>query len=180
MKRGAFLTVVLTLLLCCMGCDKEQRDIKSKIQKAELGTVEYTVRQIIRNSDETWKFFGERKVLFSVKATLKAGIDLDKLEDDDVVVRGKSIKLTLPEPQIMALNIRPDDIELVYSKVSSLRSNYMQKEYDEILRAGEEAIRNDESLRANILADAEANARDFFDLLLRSSGFENNEILFDE
>ncbi len=180
MKRNVLLWVTAAMLLCCTSCRKEEKDIKYKIMKAELGTVEYTVRQIIRNSDETWKFFGERKVLFSVKATLKAGINLDKMEDDDVEVKGKSIKLTLPCPEIVALNIRPDDIELAYSKVSTLRSDYSQKELEEILHSGEKAIRNDETLRATILDDAKTNAREFFEVLLRSSGFENIVIKFDD
>jgi hypothetical protein len=105
----------MVLLLSCTGCKKEHQNIKYKIKKAELGTVEYTVRQIIRNSDESWKFFGDRKVLFSVKSTLKAGIDLDKLSEEDIEVRGSQIKITLPQPEIVALNIKPDDIKLAYS-----------------------------------------------------------------
>ena len=153
--------------------------MKYKIRKAELGTVEYTVRQIIRNSDETWKFFGDRKVLFSVKAKVKAGIDLDKMTDEDVKVKGNSIKLTLPKPEIVALNIKPNDIKLEYSKVSTLRSEYSQKENDEILRAGEESIRTDEALRTSIIADAETNASEFFEILLRGSGFTDIKIAFE-
>jgi len=180
MKRSVILSVMVALLLCCTACKKEERDIKYKIKKAELGTVEYTVRQIIRNSDESWKFFGDRKVLFSVKATMKAGIDLDKMTDEDIVIKGDRIKVTLPKPEIVALNIKPDDIKLEYSKVSSLRSDYTQKEYDEILTAGEKEIRSDEGLKNSIIADAETNAKEFFEVLLRGSGYTDVEIEFRE
>jgi hypothetical protein len=170
----------MVLLLSCTGCKKEEQNIKYKIKKAELGTVEYTVRQIIRNSDESWKFFGDRKVLFSVKATLKAGIDLDKLSDEDIEVRGSQIKITLPQPEIVALNIKPDDIKLAYSKVSALRTEYSQKEIDEILTAGERSIREDESLRSSIVDDAKANAREFFEILLRASGYNDIEVAFED
>ena len=179
MKKNVIILALTALLFSLTACKQEERDVKYKIRKAELGTVEYTVRQIIRNSDETWKFFGDRKVLFSVKAKVKAGIDLDKMTDEDVKVKGNSIKLTLPKPEIVALNIKPNDIKLEYSKVSTLRSEYSQKEYDEILRAGEESIRTDESLRNSIIADAEANASEFFEILLRGSGFTDIKIMFD-
>ena len=150
MKKNVIILALTALLFSLTACKQEERDVKYKIRKAELGTVEYTVRQIIRNSDETWKFFGDRKVLFSVKA----------------------------KPEIVALNIKPNDIKLEYSKVSTLRSEYSQKEYDEILRAGEESIRTDESLRNSIIADAEANASEFFEILLRGSGFTDIKIMF--
>ena len=179
MKQKLLFFALTALLLCLTACKQEERDVKYKIRKAELGTVEYTVRQIIRNSDEIWKFFGDRKVLFSVKAKVKAGIDLDKMTDEDVKVKGNSIKLTLPKPEIIALNIKPNDIKLEYSKVSTLRSEYSQKEYDEILRAGEESIRTDEALRNSIIADAETNASEFFEILLRGSGFTDIKIAFE-
>ena len=179
MKQKLLFFALTALLLCLTACKQEERDVKYKIRKAELGTVEYTVRQIIRNNDETWKFFGDRKVLFSVKAKVKAGIDLDKMTDEDVKVKGNSIKLTLPKPEIVALNIKPNDIKLEYSKVSTLRSEYSQKEYDEILRAGEESIRTDEALRNSIIADAETNASEFFEILLRGSGFTDIKIAFE-
>lgn len=179
MRKNIIFLTIMILLLCLTGCKRGEREVKYKIKKAELGTVEYTVRQIIRNSDESWKLFGDRKVLFSVKAKVKAGIDMDKMKDDDVRVRGKSIKMTLPEPKIVALNIKPDDVKLEYSKVSALRSEYSQKEYDEILKAGEKSIRNDAALRNSIIADAEENAREFFEVLLRGSGFTDINISFD-
>ena len=178
MKKRAYFLMIVAMLLCVASCAKEEQNIKHKIKKAELGTVEYTVRQIIRNSDDSWSFFGDRKVLFSVKATLKAGIDLDKLSEEDIRVRGERIALTLPQPEIVALNIKPDDIKLAYAKVSALRSEYTQKEYDEILTAGEKSIRNDETLRANIIEDAKANAIEFFEILLRASGYTEIEIDF--
>ena len=94
-------------------------------------------------------------------------------------MKGKSVSLTLPKPDIVAINIKPTDIKLEYSKVSVLRSEYSQKEYDEILTAGEASIRADEALRNSILADAETNAREFFEILLRGCGFTDITITFE-
>lgn len=183
MKKRTFSylkTVLLAILMLtiCTACHRPPQDIKSRIKKAELGTVQYTVRQIIRNSDETWKFFGDKKVLFSVKATVKAGIDLEKIEDDNIVVDDSRITLVLPHAEVQAINIQPNDIKEVYSKVSALRSQYTQQQRDEILRAGEYSIKADRNLRASIIAEAESNAKEFFELLLKSNGFNDITILF--
>ena len=178
MKKGFFL--IATLCLALVAC-KPARDAESliyKVKKAELGTVEYTVRQIIRNSDETWQLFGDRKVLFSCKATMKAGIDLQKVTEDDIQVHDKSVHLALPHAQVQTVNIQPSDIHVAYSKVSFLRQDYSQQEYDAILRAGEYSIKADQTIRQSLLADAEQNAREFFELMLRAQGFEEIDIIF--
>lgn len=173
------IAMLLAVVMMLTGCGhKAVEDIRYKVKKAELGTVQYTVRQIIRNSDETWQLFGDKKVLFTVKATLKAGIDLQKVTDDDIEVNGSSIVLHLPKAEITAINIEPKDIQVAYSKVSILRSDYTQAQCDEILQAGELSIRTDQALRQSIVAEAEQNARDFFELLLRSNGFEDIKIFF--
>lgn len=177
-KNPLFSLLLLASLIAFTGCHKETSDIKTKIRKAELGTVQYTVRQIIRNSDETWQILGDKKVLFSVKATLKAGIDLDKMTDDDIIVHGKDITVILPKAELLAVNIRPRDIRVAYSKVSMLRKDYTQQEYDQITRAGELAIKTDNNLKSSILAEAQSSAKEFFELLLRSNGFNNIEIRF--
>lgn len=178
MKRILFFVVPLLLLLTSCQQEQEPDSLIYKVKSAELATVEYTVRQIIRNSDETWSILGDRKVLFSCKATLKAGIDLQRLTDEDIQASGSTVRLTLPHAQILAINIQPDDIKVAYSKVSVLRSDYSQQEYDAILQAGEYAIKGDLSLRQSIIADAEQNARDFFEIMLRSLGYEHVEITF--
>lgn len=171
--------ILITALLICSACHKDEtKDIRYKIKKAELSTVEYTVRQIIRNSDETWKLLGDKKVLLSVKATVKAGIDLEQVTDSDIKIDGKKARLTLPKAKIMTINIKPKDITIAYSKVGALRKKYSQKEIDEILRAGEYAIRTDQDLRQSIISEAENNAKDFFELLLKSNGFNDIEITF--
>ena len=51
----------------------------------------------------------------------------------------------------------------------------------EIMRhfGGEASIRADEALRNSILADAETNAREFFEILLRGCGFTDITITFE-
>lgn len=42
---------------------------------AELGTVEYTVKKIIKADDCVWYKFGDRKILFSSVAYLNAALE---------------------------------------------------------------------------------------------------------
>ena len=64
-------------------CKPEEDSINKKIMgiesMAELGTVEYTVTKIIKANDAAWYRYGDRKILFSSVAYLKAGIDMQEL-----------------------------------------------------------------------------------------------------
>ncbi|MCQ2295248.1 MAG: DUF4230 domain-containing protein [Bacteroidales bacterium] len=179
MKHKLLFILSLPLLLLA-GCAHHQQpeDIRTMIKTAELSTVQFTVRQIIRNSDETWQLLGDRKVLFSCKATIKAGVNLAQLTDNDIQISGTSASIALPMPQIQSINLRPQDISVAYSKVSLLRTQYTQQERDAILRAGELAIKSDRALQQSIIAEAQHGAEEFFQLMLRSHGYTNITITF--
>ena len=155
-------------------------------QAAELGTVQYTVQKVVSNNDESWKIFGDRKILFSFKAVIKAGIDMEKFDPKSVRVsenkrKGtKKVSLELPQPKIFTYNIRPEDVKLLYSEVSLLRTEYSNKERDEIVAKGLWELKTDKELTAMILRDARLNAESFVEMLLRRNGFTNVEITFKE
>lgn len=150
-----------------------------KIKKAELSTVEYTVRQVVRHSDVA-NLLGNRKALFTCKATIKAGIDLDELTDEDVRINGTSIAVTLPAPKIMSFKMNRNDALMVYSNVSTLRKDFSQQEVTQILSEGEKEIRNNKELNEKILSDARSNAEEFMEILLAQSGFTRVKITFSE
>ena len=82
---------MLVAVLMLASCEKkaEESAWQQKLrQVAELGTVQYTVQKVVSNSDETWQIFGDRKILFSFRAVIKAGIDMDKFDADLVVSMG--------------------------------------------------------------------------------------------
>ena len=184
-KRAIGLLVFAAVLL--VSCDKKTDESawQQKIrQVAELGTVQYTVQKVVSNSDETWQIFGNRKILFSFKAVIKAGIDMDKFDAESVRIsedkknKTKSISLVLPQPEVLSYNIRPDDIKMIYNQVSFLRTEYTNEERDAIVSKGEMELKVDKELTDMILKDARQNAAMFMEMLLHKNGFTDVSITF--
>jgi hypothetical protein len=146
----------------------------------ELGTVEYVVTKIVKaNDNATWYKFGDRKILFSCKAILKAGIDLSKLEDSDIKanIEKKSISITLPEAELLSVNLKPENIKLIYEKTSITRSSFSNKERDAVLAQGEADILKSVP-DMGIFDDAESNAKLFLEAFFKQAGFTDVNIEF--
>ena len=133
-KKMRWLTVVAATVLlasCCKTVDESAWQQKMK-QAAELGTVQYTVQKVVSNNDESWKIFGDRKILFSFKAVIKAGIDMEKFDPQSVRVsenkrKGtKKVSLELPQPKIFTYNIRPEDVKLLQRGVVAAHGIFQQ------------------------------------------------------
>ena len=106
------LTLVLfvCLLFGCSGTGNgkkaipEEEELLSEISRLPmLYTVEAEVEVLVeghgKNGTAEWKsVFGSRDIIVPVKANLKAGIDLSKMED--VEVRGDKVYVSLPDPVI--------------------------------------------------------------------------------
>ena len=179
--------VMLVAVLMLASCEKkaEESAWQQKLrQVAELGTVQYTVQKVVSNSDETWQIFGDRKILFSFRAVIKAGIDMDKFDAESVRIsedkkeKIKSISLVLPQPEILSYNIQPDDVKMIYNQVSFLRTEYTNEERDAIVSKGEMELKVDRELTDMILKDARQNAAMFMEMLLRENGFSDVTITF--
>jgi hypothetical protein len=179
--------VMLMAVLMLASCEKkaEESAWQQKLrQVAELGTVQYTVQKVVSNSDETWQIFGDRKILFSFRAVIKAGIDMDKFDAESVRIsedkkeKTKSISLVLPQPEILSYNIQPDDVKMIYNQVSFLRTEYTNEERDAIVSKGEMELKVDRELTDMILKDARQNAAMFMEMLLRENGFSDVTITF--
>ena len=144
--RNVIWPVILAATLFLSSCNREEKEDawQQRIrQVSELGTVQYTVQKVVSNSDETWQIFGNRKILFSFKAIIKAGIDMDKFDAESVRIsvdkkhKTKSISLVLPQPEVLSYNICPDDVKMIYNQVSFLRTEYSNEERNAIQRKGD-------------------------------------------
>lgn len=185
MKRKALYIGSLSFLLLVSSCgesmaDKLQNKMGTLSEMAELGTVEYTIKKIIKASDEAFYTIGERKILFSCSATMKAGIDLGGFSAENVEINSdKEVTVTLPAPKVLAFNMPPEQIKLEYEKVGALRFDFTAEERSKLLKQGEEAILADAE-NLGILADAEKNAKTFFEAMLKQIGFEKVNINFNK
>lgn len=145
---------------------------------SELATVEYTVTKMIKASDDaTWYKIGDRKILMSCKATLKAGIDFRAIGPDQVTIEGRAITIELPKAKLLSVNIRPEDIKVEYEEVGILRSEFSAAEKNALMVQGEQQIRS-LSAETGILQDAESNASVFVTNFFRQLGYDKVEVRF--
>jgi hypothetical protein len=167
--------LVLTFILL-LGCGpKEQKEsvvVQSIQQTGQLVTVEYSLSKMIKATDnKTWYKLGERRILLSAQATVKAGVDLQTVTPDDVTINEKSIQLRLPAPQVFSVSIPPDKIKVLYQDVAFFRSRFSASEREDLLRQAEKQVRSlTDSL--GILQTAQTNAETFLRNLLQQGGFQ--------
>ena len=178
---------VLFLLLALPGCreraaveDTVQREIEAITAMKQLSLVEYRVSKIIKADDEgAWYKIGERKILLSCTAYLKAGIDLATFGPDDVDVdwTGKRVSVTIPHATLLSLDMPASEIRQEYDHVTMLRQSFTAEERNALLRQGEKQIR-DSVPSLGILEKADENARRFFESVFQKMGFEFVEVSF--
>ena len=93
---------ILLILFITLSCNQKEKVKQTQLvpllkQMSDLATVEYVITKIIKASDDkTWYKVGNRKILMSCKASMIAGIDLSKINEENITIRGKEITMILP------------------------------------------------------------------------------------
>lgn len=174
--------MIRTLLIVSLGillfaCQDEKKlpdeDVFEIRNIGELSTSEYTIGKIIKLDDTgtDWYKYGERKILISCKAKVKAGIDLSELKEGDIKVKGNNIEIKLPPAKITSFVIDPKQVHTEMEGISGFRDEFTQTEKNNFMKQGEKAIRED--LEAtNILSDAEKNAITFIENFYKQMGYD--------
>lgn len=176
---GRFLPLLFLLLFACRQKPAPADMLLQLKDLSELATVEYTVSKIIKASDDQqWYTVGDRKILLSCKARVKAGIDLSRLEVSDIRVDGKTIRLQLPAAQVLSVTVPPEEIRLEYEDVGLFRSDFSAAERQALLAQGEAQIRR-QVAATTITRDAETQASLVLGNFFRGLGFETVQITFD-
>ena len=167
-----------------------QADLFEKMRSqdvAEFGAVEYTITKLVQSRDDEktlWarikNTFGTRKVLMRCKATMKAGIDLGvgnyRAEVDN---EKKSIILSLPHATVFSpIDMDINDVEMLVENKGVLRDDFTLEELVGFLQLGEQQILADETIKKNIIKQAEETAEPMFRALLIQLGFETIKIEF--
>ncbi len=177
----------LYLFIACLffaACNNSLPEI-SPIEKVikikdlnQLGTVEYKVSKTISGNDNlSWYKVGSRKILFSCEANIKAGINFSKLKKEDISINDKAVNLKLPKSEIIYIKIDHNKIKEEYKETGFFRSDFTNKEKDELLALGEKSIKESIS-DMGILAAAENNAKLFLKSYLKASGFSDVNVEF--
>lgn len=170
-------------LLMLIGCSAKEKQIEQRVQRmaesAELGTVEYKVKKIVKTNDTQWYSLGDRKILFQCTAYLKAGVKLEGFTADKVQIKGSDVTVTLPHAELLSFNMPAEETETVFENYGFFRSSFSAEEQNQILKLGEKDIREDVP-NLGILQDAEQNVSDIFTAMLNQMGFQNININFEE
>jgi len=158
---------------CNLNKYPKESDLALQIKEmGQMATVEYEVNKIIKASHEAdWYKWGERKIIISAHATIKAGVDFKKLNEEDVRIQGNSIEIQLPYPEILTFNMSPDGLKTEYVIVSGLRDKFSSEEVNALLREAEKEIRG-QIPQMGILETAKENTSLFFQVWLKQMGFE--------
>jgi hypothetical protein len=175
---------IAILFLFLASCNKplEEENPVEKVIKIkdlnQLGTVEFKVSKIIPAADDlNWYKIGNRKILFSCEAIIKAGIDFSKLKKEDISIENKLVSLKLPKAEIIYIKIDHNNIKEEYKNIDWNRSDFTNKEKDELLVLGEKSIK--EAIPSmGIVAAAESNAKLFLSAYLKASGFKDVSVQF--
>ena len=56
------------------------------------------------------------RLVLIVKSKVRAGYDLSKVEENDIVLAGDTLSIKLPEPEIFDIIVNPSDWEIYYRK----------------------------------------------------------------
>lgn len=177
-KKGMYAMVVAVAFSCSSKEKPREQEILALKEMNELVTVEYVVNKIIKASDDkTWYKIGDRKILMTCEATLKAGIDFSKINTSNINIKNKEIILTLPHATLFSINIKPEDIKVAYEEVGALRNNFSSQERNILATQAQTQIQSSaDSL--GVLQTAETNASLFVSNFLRNLGYEKVMVQF--
>lgn len=182
MKKIITIIIANILLLFGISCENnpDRSVVVSKLKSsAKLSTVEYVVTKVISAKNE--KLFSKTYFFAESEATIKAGIDLNKLKEEDIKIEDKKINLTLPAIEIISFSYPADAIKVIdsytYNASIFTWNNFDFKKRDELYRQAEDDIR--ESIKdLEITKTAKKNTIKFLEPILRSVGFTEIYIQF--
>ena len=192
MKNLYYIALVFLLSTCELM--PQSKEIVYDIREiGTLSTTEYTVAKVVKLDDEhgiweiwekwddirSWTKFGDRKILISCRAKIKAGIDLSKIRKEDIKINGNSINIVVPTAEVSEFSMEPKYIKTEVESVSWFRDHFTQKEKNEFLKQGEKAIREDIE-NSGIYSNAEYEAELFITDFYKRQGFEKVIISFEK
>lgn len=193
MKINVLSSIVSIVLFCCSCSNPDVGHVTVQDQTAsmyagfsdaaELGTVEYTIKQVIRGKsqtkigDKSIGSMGEKNILFGWTAYLKAGIELNDFSEDDIRIdeETQSVYVNLPHAKILSINIPPDSIKEIYHREGVLSGKFDPRERDRVLDEGQDRL-NEIIKTLSIQSEAETNTKLLFEDMLVQMGFERQNI----
>lgn len=143
---------------------------------ARLETIQYTVEKVITaevGQGVLSPLLGDR-LLFVGHGYVTAGIDLEKLGSQDLVLEAGAVKVRLPDAEIFVATL-DNDKSYVYDRETGLLTHGDINLETMARQAAEDQIKQ-AALEDGILAQAQANAESYIRSLLNKLGY--NQVIF--
>ena len=181
-------------VLVLAGCSSDQAS-KKVVQKTiakitpeqRLELVSYKTKSVARSGeddkDKAFYIIGDRKMLVSFMADVRAGIDLkDFNPKKDIVLRRKdrSAVIKLPDPVVFTCDVPIDSVNFEKGEKGFLRPKFTHDEVVHVASLGKQNILKEieNEQRYPILKDAKENARRTFTSLFNALGYTKVEVVF--
>ncbi|MBS1250220.1 MAG: hypothetical protein MAG431_01810 [Chloroflexi bacterium] len=145
---------------------------------ARLETIQYSVEKVITAETRQGKFefFVGDKLLLVAHGEVIAGIDLGKLDPEDIELEGQVLYVTLPGEEIFIATL-DNEKSYVYDRETGIFTHGDVNLETLARQAAEEEIEK-AALEDGILDIARQNAESYLSLLFRELGYE--EVIFNE
>jgi len=137
---------------------------------SQLVTVKYVMEKVVIFEDVKWYPGGDSRVLLVAHGIVKAGVDFDKVQLEDMRVAGKKITIKLPPAQITDCYLDDTQTQVVERTTGLLRT------FDKDLEQSARKVAVDDIRRgargAGILKDANERAKAQLEKLFQQMGLE--------
>lgn len=173
-------TIIALLLISCK--DKRYFTVSKVKDAAKLATSETIIDKIVIGNEEKKLLriitIGRARFVCYTQAVVKAGIDLKKIEEDDIKINGKQISLHLPAVQVINFSYPFDKFKVDrVLQDDDLFTRIDIKDMEELFRQSEIDIRN--LLPYTGITEAtEQKTTQMLEMLLRSLGYEEIYITY--
>jgi len=172
-------------LFLLASCNNRRALVVGKIQKAsKLATTEFKVDKLVfgvKNKRILWVIkLNEAQFLAKSQATIKAGINLEKLKEEDIKINRNRISITLPPVEVINFSYPAESfqkIELLTTDAFSTKINLEDQE--NFFQDAEIDIRN--SLKyMGIIETTQQKTRIMLEAMLQNLGYREIYIDFKE
>ncbi|MDW8383090.1 MAG: DUF4230 domain-containing protein [Verrucomicrobiota bacterium] len=141
---------------------------------AQLVTIRYVLEKVVLTEDTKW--YGQNRLLLLAHGVVKAGVDLARVQADDIEIHGDRLRLLLPLPRVTDAYLDESQTRVVDRETGLLRS--FDREMEQMAR--QTALREIRMAahEAGILRDAEEQAKIHLTRFFQNAGFREVEIQF--
>ncbi|MCW5551114.1 MAG: DUF4230 domain-containing protein [Verrucomicrobiae bacterium] len=137
---------------------------------SQLVTVKYVMEKVVVLEDVKWYPGGDSRVLMLAHGIVKAGVDLGRIQPEDVTVSGTRVSIRLPPAQITDLYLDDRQTRIIERTTGLLRT--FDKDLEQTARQNAVNDIRRAARNAGILKDADERAKTQLTSLFKQMGFE--------